>query len=630
MLSILRWLILLGAHAQDVGDLSDRFAPPGWQGNPWGPAAARARAEGRLPPIVMTPAMARWDRWGRTALRDGDIVFRMGDSRTLFGVFPFSRFLAGASGSRFSHAGIIAIEDGSPVVYDCTRPGVRRQPFAIWTLDNFGPFAVKRLKPGWRQAIPGVLDYCRKVFAEQVPFDYNFDPDDSALYCLELTEKAFRSQGLVLSEPVRLGEMENAGRYPISMEMFVLLSPLVLKKPLTLEQAVYMPGNARHGVWASPLLEVVYSPPADQSIEDIPRRGGGFSPGGDLAIIACILNELRTSDWLRSEREARFGSGARVSRHAAVAASLGGIGVLGDSYSDEYQFSSSGRGTARNWVEILSMTRGLDFGRFDASGWGEPRGQGFEYNWARADATTGDLIATGQHTGLAAQVARGEVRIVFVLIGGNDFITAMHAPDPEATLRAALPRALANYRLAVRTIRAADPDVRLVLATIPDIRLLPEFDGPLRADRLPARLAGACTAALGRYNAQIRDMAADDRRVALLDLAQVARLADLVSHGYAVVAGRRLDRSRPGDSPDRFFLADRRHPGTLAQAELARLFILSVNAGFGAGLEPLRDTEILGLVDDPTLAGRGGSSPSWSGGRRAEAGPGLGAARPAR
>ena len=205
---------------------------------------------------------------------------------------------------------------------------------------------------------------------------------------------------------------------------------------------------------------------------------------------------------------------------------------------------------------------------------------------------------------------------VFVFIGGNDFIDAMSEPDPEAALREALPRALANYRLAVGTIRAADPDVRLVLATVPDIRLLPEFAGPLREGRLPVRLADACTAALGRYNAQIRAMAAGDRRVALIDLALVARLADLVSRDYAVVAGRRLDRSRPGNSPDRFFLADRRHPGTLAQAELARMFILAVNARFGAGIEPLRDAEILRLVDDP-LAGRAGSSPSWPGGRGA-------------
>ena len=557
MLWIVRWLILFGAHAQDVRDLSDRFAPPGWQGNPWGPAAARARAEGRLPAIVMTPEMTRWDRWGRAVLRDGDIVFRMGDSRTL----PASSRSAGSSPTP---AAVGSPTRGSSPSRTARRSSTTApsrasagQPFAVWTLDNVGAFGVKRLKAERRKAIPGVLAYCRKVFEQEVPFDYSFDLDDSALYCLEMTEKAFRSQGLALSEPVRLGDMENATRYPICIGLFVSLSPLVLKKPLTLEQAVYMPGNGRHGMWASPLLEPVYPPPADRTIRDVPRQDGRFSLGGDLAIVAGIVNEFRTSDRLRSQREARFGLGSPVSRDAVVSASPPtasarsprGIGVLGDSYSDEYQFSSPDRRTARNWVEILSLTRGLDFGRFNASGWGSPRDRGFEYNWAHVGATTGDLIATGQHTGLAAQVARGDVGTVFVFIGGNDFINAMSEPDPEAALREALPRALANYRLAVGTIRAADPDVRLVLATVPDIRLLPEFAGPFREGRLPVRLADACTAALGRYNAQIRAMAAGDRRVALLDLALVARLADLVSRDYAVVGGEEAGSVPPRQLP---------------------------------------------------------------------------------
>ena len=50
---------------------------------------------------------------------------------------------------------------------------------------------------------------------------------------------------------------------------------------------------------------------------------------------------------------------------AAPADSPAGIGVLGDSYSDEYQFYPPDRSTARNWVEILATTRGLDFGRFE-------------------------------------------------------------------------------------------------------------------------------------------------------------------------------------------------------------------------------------------------------------------------
>src|SRR3954468_1879165 len=95
---------------------------------------------------------------------------------------------------------------------------------------------------------------------------------------------------------------------------------------------------------------------------------------------------------------------------AALAGPPGGIGVLGDSYSDEYQFYPPDRSTARNWVEILAATRGLDFGPFTTHSRGEPRKQGFAYNWARSDATTEDMIKSGQHTGLAQQVARGQVK----------------------------------------------------------------------------------------------------------------------------------------------------------------------------------------------------------------------------
>ena len=66
---------------------SDRLAP-GWTGNAWGPAATKARAEGLLPKVTMTPAMKRWDDWGKTSLQSGDIVFRLGDAKILRGYFP--------------------------------------------------------------------------------------------------------------------------------------------------------------------------------------------------------------------------------------------------------------------------------------------------------------------------------------------------------------------------------------------------------------------------------------------------------------------------------------------------------------------------------------------------------------
>jgi phospholipase/lecithinase/hemolysin len=271
----------------------------------------------------------------------------------------------------------------------------------------------------------------------------------------------------------------------------------------------------------------------------------------------------------------------------------GAIGVMGDSYSDEYQFYPPDRSTARNWVEILAQTRGLDFGAFSTVGRGEPRNQGYAYNWARSDATTDDLIATGQHTGLAAQVARGEVKLVMICVGGNDFINALKSPEPTATLAEVLPRALANYRLAVHTILDADPRVKLVLATLSDICNLPEFDGPIRAGRLPREVADAFSAAIRKFNAQIKVLAAADRRIAVLDLDGTTRLANLVRRDTVCVDGLRLDRTHPSNRLDAFFLGDSRHPGTIGQGLLAKLFIDTINARFDAGIAPLSGREIV-------------------------------------
>jgi phospholipase/lecithinase/hemolysin len=293
-----------------------------------------------------------------------------------------------------------------------------------------------------------------------------------------------------------------------------------------------------------------------------------------------------------------------------LAQSPGGIGVLGDSYSDEYQFYPPDRATARNWVEILSATRGLDFGQFSPTTRGEPRNQGYEFNWARSDATTDDLLRTGQHTGLAAQIARGEVSVAVVFIGGNDFINALKSPDPLPTLERVLPQALANFRTAVATLRAADPKAKLVLATVPDIRHLPEFAGPIRAGTIPAKVADAFTTAIARYNAQIRALAAGDPASALLDLDRATLLADLISRDYVTAAGRKLDRNRPGNDPDRFFLADSRHPGTLGQALMASMFIEVVNARFDARIRPLTCAEVIRLADrQPVLASSSSPNP---------------------
>lgn len=258
--TILVWVVAFAANQHDGLEPTDRMVPPGWQGNPWGPSANEARESGSVPPIPFTPRMRQWDDWGRKTLKDGDVIFRLGDARVLFGYFPFSRFIARASGSKFSHTGIVEIKNGNPYIYDTSKFGVQRQPLSVWMLDNIGHIGVKRLQTKYQDRIPQVLKYCHDVYQAGVPFDYQLDPDDSALYCVEMTEKAFRSASLPLSKPVRLGDMENAHKLIGRILVFQYLSTFTLKHPLSLEQPVFFPGNERHGIWSSPLLKTIFPP----------------------------------------------------------------------------------------------------------------------------------------------------------------------------------------------------------------------------------------------------------------------------------------------------------------------------------------------------------------------------------
>jgi hypothetical protein len=278
MINILIVLMPLILNGPQPDEASDRMAPAGFRGNFWGPEATSARRQGKLPPIPITPPMALWEKWGRKVLRDGDIVFRLGNARVLRGYFPMSRFYANCSNSKFSHTGIVAFEEGDLVVYDTTGSGVARQPFCVWTLDNVGNFGVKRLRPEHRDAIPKVLEYCHKVFREQPPFDYELGLDDTALYCVEMTEKAYRYAGLPLSEPVKLGNMERVTEFPLCLMGLSLCSQVLLEHPLNAETQVYFPGNERHGIWSSPYLTVVVPPTF--------KPGNSNPSGRDLPLVA--------------------------------------------------------------------------------------------------------------------------------------------------------------------------------------------------------------------------------------------------------------------------------------------------------------------------------------------------------
>ncbi len=141
-------------------------------------------------------------------------------------------------------------------------------------------------------------------------------------------------------------------------------------------------------------------------------------------------------------------------------------------------------------------------------------------------------------------------------------------------------------------VAAGGIGVRVVVATVPDIRDLPEFDEPLRQGKLPKSVLNAYSAAIARFNAPIRERVQPDPRVALLDLHLTIRVADAMGRDATYVGRHRLDRRTPSNAIDHAFLADRRHLGTVAQGRLAQMIVGLLNARFQAGIDPLSDDEI--------------------------------------
>ena len=276
---------------------------------------------------------------------------------------------------------------------------------------------------------------------------------------------------------------------------------------------------------------------------------------------------------------------------AAGPSLLTGVAVLGDSYSDEYQFYSPDRSTAKNYVEQLAEFRGLNFGSFSTASRGVPRNQGYAYDWAQSSDTTADLIANGQHTGAAGQVKAGKVTLAFVFTGGNDVRNVFSSADPVATLTALVPAALTNLNTAVGTLLASNPKLKVVIATAADIGLLPEARGAVAAGILPQALLDAVSGAVDAFNGQLRALVKSNDRLALADVGGL--LDNVFARDHLEIGGVAIDRDVPSDEPTHLFLADGLHAGTVGQALLANKFIKAIDRSFGAGVKLFRPEEIL-------------------------------------
>jgi hypothetical protein len=288
------------------------------------------------------------------------------------------------------------------------------------------------------------------------------------------------------------------------------------------------------------------------------------------------------------------------SSHAAPAITMGAVG---DSLTDPYQGYQPDRSLARNWVEQLASGRHVSFGSFSRNVHGQSGHPGYANDWATSGATSSDLVAN-QLPSLAAQVAKGQVKYAAVLIGDNDFgqflsqapALASNPPTLMAKLVQVEQTAQANFDTTVQTLLQANPNSKLVVATIFDIAGTPAVQAQLASLGSQGQALGQMVSqAIGAYNQHIRSVAASSNRIALADLAAVdASLAQ--STTPLQVGSVTVNMAQTGDDYHDFLLADGFHPGTIAQGMIANTIVGALDSTFQAAIHSLTSSEIVRIA----------------------------------
>lgn len=138
------------------------------------------------------------DETRKYALQEGDIVFTSSARGQ-------GRAIIDATGSRYTHCGIVLIQNGKPMVLEAV------EPVSITPLERFvsvsapGTFMARRLKsPVEPAAYEEAKSWGRSLLGKK--YDHQFLWDDERMYCSELVWKIFEKAGIRLCEPNQLGD----------------------------------------------------------------------------------------------------------------------------------------------------------------------------------------------------------------------------------------------------------------------------------------------------------------------------------------------------------------------------------------------------------------------------------------
>jgi lysophospholipase L1-like esterase len=272
-----------------------------------------------------------------------------------------------------------------------------------------------------------------------------------------------------------------------------------------------------------------------------------------------------------------------LARAPARADTMTTIAALGDSLSDPYAgytgkenpmtgFPYWGNAGDKNWVEQFRAARGNDLA---------------VANFARAGATSAELLAQGQHTAVADMIRGGKLGHAAMLVGTSDMFLALQSDERPEVFIAKL---AANFDKAVSTLNSAGK-VALVVGNIPNLTMAPAVQIMVNNN---AEALGMIRNMVQAANTEIARVAAA-HGVPLVDLYRLSNL----SVKAPTLGGTQLE-------PGHFFAPDLLHPSTVMQGLIGNTILEAMRRAYGMDIWRLRlsNEEILRLAGLPAEDGQ--------------------------
>jgi lysophospholipase L1-like esterase len=285
-------------------------------------------------------------------------------------------------------------------------------------------------------------------------------------------------------------------------------------------------------------------------------------------------------------------------------ATLGKLGAMGDSFTDEY-WDSGVSSYATNWPGLVVLYRGVNMGPTAAQAgtntWGSPRNAGYKYNWALSGANSATLLSDGQDTGLQGQAASDGVFTAVLAIGSNDFnpgssayLNIYSGSWSSAQIQAYVSQTLANIETALATVRSAG--ISVVLATPLDpgatpavVSIFPSAANRDRVDAAVQSVNAGLKALTQKYQAPFMDWYGLEKAI----LGPNTNLYATLKVGNVNLNLRGSDPGPPNSATTNAFVSDGFHPNTAIQGIFANVVLQALDSGYGAGLALFSEQEIL-------------------------------------